>query len=591
MEGQTILQVARANGIHIPTLCYLEGLTPWGGCRMCIVEVKGSTKLVTSCSAPAVDGMEVVANSERLTLLRKRTLELLFTEGNHVCPICPYNKGDCELQQAGYAHGITGVTYSYLYPAKPVDLSGRYFGMDHNRCILCGRCIRTCDEVEGVHTLDYGHRGIKNRVVADMGKPFGDSTTCTECGACVANCPTGALFDKMAAFRGSLSACTQVRTTCIECPVGCGLRVFLKDARVINVFGDPASPVNLGHLCVKGRYHTWAEPRQRVMQPLVRRNGAFEPVSWDQAVEIVRELYRATGKQGRALLIGPRLTEEAAVAIGRYADRFAAVGTAVSRNEGGFLAVASYVPDAMEKIRTADTIIVVGAQPSRDNGVVAAGIRVAVRHRGAKLLIFHARRSDLNQLATVCANVVSLERAFWKEVAKTIKDATRVVVVYGPEAVTPVGLTVLDKLTEALEVGAKRVQAVDLVPLPRSANALRLRELGFEPVDDLTVFIGRHAPGLVHFVLSDDPNGGAQLLEERGLTELLKQVGALVVQSAYRSALTDLARVVLPAPIWSEKSGTVTNIEGRKLQLQPVLQPPSGVQPDELVLGEILRDM
>ncbi len=245
-QGQTILQVAGANGIKIPTLCYLKKLSPWGGCRMCIVEIQGSPKVVPACATPATDGSTVITNSERLQGLRRLTLELLFSERNHFCPICPMNKGDCDLQQQAYGFGIDSIRYPYLYPALPVDVSGQYFGLDHNRCILCTRCVRTCDEIEGVHTLDISNRGVRNRVVIDLNVMFGASTTCTSCGACVAACPTGALFDKSAAFHGPLSRCQQVRTTCTECPVGCGLVVYTKDNRIVDVFGDTESPVEPG---------------------------------------------------------------------------------------------------------------------------------------------------------------------------------------------------------------------------------------------------------------------------------------------------------------------------------------------------------
>jgi bidirectional [NiFe] hydrogenase diaphorase subunit len=200
-EGQTILEIARENGVPIPTLCYMKHLSPWGGCRLCIVEVGNNAKrVVPACSTPAADGSEVVANSERLRQLRRATLELLFSERNHVCPVCPYNKGDCGLQHQAYVHGIETIRFPYLYPALPVDLSAKYFGLDHNRCILCTRCVRTCEEVEGVHTLDVSHRGSHNRIVVDLGATFGTSDTCTSCGSCSAvRWPVAKLFAPPAA--------------------------------------------------------------------------------------------------------------------------------------------------------------------------------------------------------------------------------------------------------------------------------------------------------------------------------------------------------------------------------------------------------
>jgi len=588
-EGQTILQIARANGINIPTLCYLEGLTPWGGCRLCVVEVAGNQKLVTSCATPATDGMVITAFSERLTLLRKRILELLFSEGNHICPICPYNKGDCTLQQRGYEHGITGVSYSYLYPARPVDLTGKYFGLDHNRCILCGRCVRTCDEIEGVHALDFGNRGIRNQIVVDLGKTFGESVSCTNCGACVANCPTGALFDKAAAFQAPLVSCQKVVTICPECPLGCGLVVYTRDNRIVNVFGNKESRINGGHLCVKGRYWTWAEPRNRIKQPLVKLNGSFEVVGWEKAFEILRDLYKAVPRERRILLISPRLSNEFGAALREITSEFKVVGVIGARNEGGLVGTAELQPDAISFLEQADAIVIVGAQPVRDNGVLAAKIRVAVRHRGAKLLLFNCRRSDLDQWANISAPLVSVDRAFWKNVAKTISGVKRVVIIYGPEAITPIGLTVFEKLSEVVESSLKRGEWVKSIPLPRSTNILGLASHGYPVVDDLTAFIEGVSPDLVHLVVSDEPHGGVQWLEERGLVDLLKKVGAIIVQGAYESTLTELARVVLPTPIWAERSGTYTSFEGKHLKAERVLPLPSGVKLEEEVLKAIFQ--
>ncbi|NQU10719.1 (2Fe-2S)-binding protein, partial [bacterium] len=405
-EGRTILEIARAHDIAIPTLCYLKNLTPWGGCRLCICEVAGSPKVVAACSTPAVDGSVVTTNSERLVRLRRQTLELLFSERNHICPICPSNKGDCGLQHQGYLHGIDAISVPYLYPAQPVDLTGRYFGLDHNRCILCTRCVRTCDEIEGVHTLDIHQRGINNHVIVDGLVDFGRSETCTQCGACVASCPTGALFDKQAAFLGQLTKCEQVRTTCNECPVGCGLIAHVRDGRVVNVLGDPDSPFSRGHLCVRGRYHTWAEPRRRITQPLVRRNGELMPVDWDAALAHLGRLRTEIPDFERGLLASPRLTRETFQVLEQVKDEFSRAAVLVAPNEAALCQAALNAPGELGDLDDADAVIVLGAQPSRDNGVVAARIRVAARKRGAKLIVLGCRKSDLDYYAHIVAHEV-----------------------------------------------------------------------------------------------------------------------------------------------------------------------------------------
>lgn len=194
-EGQTILQVARENGIDIPTLCYLEGLGIWGACRLCLVEVAGQRKMMAACATRATDGMDVTTNTPKLQAYRKMIVEFLFSERNHVCSVCVSN-GHCELQAMAQKLGVDHVHVPYRYPKLEVDSSHDRFRLDHNRCILCTRCIRVCGEIEGAHTKDLMGRGINARIINDLKEPWGEATTCTSCGKCVHVCPTGALTEK-----------------------------------------------------------------------------------------------------------------------------------------------------------------------------------------------------------------------------------------------------------------------------------------------------------------------------------------------------------------------------------------------------------
>jgi bidirectional [NiFe] hydrogenase diaphorase subunit len=192
--GQTILEVARENDINIPTLCNLEGLSNVGACRLCLVEIKGSNKLLPACVANIHEGMEVTTNSERLKKHRRVILELLFAERNHICAVCVSN-GHCELQALAQEQGVTHISLPYRNPALSVDASHERFTADHNRCILCSRCVRVCAEIEGAHIWDVMGRGIDSIVITDLHEDWG-SSACTRCGKCVQCCPTGALFDK-----------------------------------------------------------------------------------------------------------------------------------------------------------------------------------------------------------------------------------------------------------------------------------------------------------------------------------------------------------------------------------------------------------
>lgn len=194
-EDQTILEVAQEHDIYIPTLCHVDGLSEVGACRVCLVEVKGNPKLLPACVTKVQEGMEVFVNTERLRNYRKIIVEMLFSERNHICSVCVTN-GHCELQTLAQYLGITHITVPYRHPRLLVDASHQRYILDHNRCILCNRCVRVCDEIEGAHTWDVTGRGAGTKVITDLSRPWGESDTCTACGKCVHVCPTGALFEK-----------------------------------------------------------------------------------------------------------------------------------------------------------------------------------------------------------------------------------------------------------------------------------------------------------------------------------------------------------------------------------------------------------
>ena len=314
-SGQTIYEVAKENGISIPVLCHQEQLKPVGACRICVVEVEKARSLVASCVMPAENGMVVHTSTDRVINSRKLTVELLMTQGHHNCITCE-SSGNCVLQDLAYALGIEIPRFQESEEVKELEQDNQMIIRDMNKCVLCGLCVRACNEIQVNNAIDYSGRGP----TATVGPPFGlryEYSDCVFCGECVRICPVGALIEKQGRFQGRGDDLEKVRTTCVYCGVGCQMDINTKDNRIVKVTTprEGAPPPNFGSLCIKGRFgYDFVDHPDRLTTPLIRKNGKLKETSWAEATSYIAEklssIKKEHGPDSIAGLASARCTNE-----------------------------------------------------------------------------------------------------------------------------------------------------------------------------------------------------------------------------------------------------------------------------------------
>lgn len=304
--GATILEVARENGIKIPTLCYHRKITPTGSCRVCVVEVKGQRKLQPACAMPAQDGMVVLTNTPQVMDARRVVVNLLLSSGEHNCLYCEQN-GQCELQNIVYDLGIEKPAYIVDSPKVEIDNSSEMIVFDRRKCVLCGRCVEACNKVVVNEVLSMAGRGLKTRVVYDLDRAMADST-CVQCGECSQICPVGAIIDKRSRGKGRAWELEIVESVCPYCGVGCklALHVDRRKNEIVRITGVEDGPANNGMLCIKGRYgFDFVASPERLTTPLIKEKGAFRKASWDEAIGLaVKRFGEIKDKKGADSLGG-----------------------------------------------------------------------------------------------------------------------------------------------------------------------------------------------------------------------------------------------------------------------------------------------
>lgn len=592
-EGTTVMRAAEAAGIAIPKLCDHKELTPYGGCRLCLVEVEGARTLQPSCTLPAGDKMVVWTNTPQVREARRFVLSLIFSERNHFCMYCPVSGGDCELQNSAYAEGMTHWPLPPNWQPYPVDASHKDFMLDNNRCILCRRCIRACGELVGNFTLGVEERGARTMVMADLGAPLGEST-CISCGTCIQVCPTGALIDRASAYRGREKDSQKTASICAGCSVGCGVVMVTRDNNLLRIDGDWDAPVNRGLLCELGRFRPLDDPGERILTPLVKKDGALRAATWEEAIAVAAAKLRPlAGRNGGgiAAIASPRLTAEALCAFSElFGDKLGSAQLATTDEPA-----AARMPStgALADLNDADCVVTVGADLVASHQVAGFLVKRSLP-KGTRLVVVDAGENAMKPLADCViapkqgaeagaiaalvaaikgqpAEALSAQSGVAADVvagaASILSAARRVVIVAGP----------LKHLSGALSdlagaTGAKIVSVYGKANT-RAAAAYKL-DSEFEPRGKQALFLA--------------------LGDEKPSQKLVQQAqGApfVVAQAAWASQVTAAADVVFPVEMWAEQEGHFVNVEGRVQEARRALTPPDDVWSNVRVLQTLAQQM
>ncbi|NTU43056.1 MAG: molybdopterin-dependent oxidoreductase [Nitrospirales bacterium] len=647
--GTTILEASLKNGIYIPTMCYDKRLKPYGGCRLCVVEVEGQPKLLASCSTPAEEGMIVETETPRIAKARKTVLELLLVHHPLDCPVCD-KAGECDLQDLAFKYGPSQSRFLAVRKHAPERTDSPIVESNPNRCILCGKCVRVCSEHQGASAISIIGKGFTSKI----SPPFEETLDCEFCGQCIDACPVGALGSKSYRFRSRVWFMDEFATLCPYCGCGCTTNVGIQEGKIIRARGKEGVGINDGNLCSKGRYgfdYIYSENRLRT--PLIRKNGDLTPASWQEALEYVIKgldaVRTAHGPEAIGAIGSQRCTMEDNFMLQRFMRDVMGTDNVDSAARFGY----AKAHDAMQRVLGAAHPIGWDA-PSKANFILVVesditstlpvwGLNfIKARNNGAKLVIADHKETKLARQSSQWLRIRpgsgdALLRGMMKIIVEEgLSDPKRISGIKSAESflkglkeldqqdvekITGLSWTEIGSLARSYASSDGRLVAVtsnasentkgistflsaaSLVLLmgddPGSlqvpaeySNTLGAWAAGVRPLSgglDAEEMIYGSMPVKGLYIMGENPL--VTFPDAAGVERALKGMELLVVQDIFLTETAKLAHVVLPACSWGEKEGEFMAATGIVQQMPKLLPETGQAIPDWKIFRNMARLM
>jgi len=647
----TIYDAAKLNGIKIPILCHDKKLKPFGACRMCLVEVEQMKgRQIPACTTPVTEGMIIRTSTPDIVKARKMVLELLLLNHPIDCPVCD-KAGDCDLQNLTYEYQVDANRFTDEKFHHEIDYTNPLIERDMNRCVLCGKCARICDEIVSFGALTFIDRGIETKI----GCEFEGALNCEFCGSCVSVCPVGSLLARPFKFKARFWSLTKQKTVCGYCGTGCNLTLGVKDNKVLTTLYDENQGFHNGQLCVRGRFgYQFINSDKRLTKPLLRRNGRLEEAGWDEALAAVADHLKGAGAASAAIATA-RLTNEELVLFKQLMETAGSknydhsAGYAHGALTEGFARSfgASASPSTILDIQKSDLLLVIKTDAYETHPVVGFEINMAVKNKGVQLRILSDKTGKLSKLpgAKTLVHTPGSEIALINSLAKVILDnkladasaaslpgyaeLQKALADFTPDAVSgQCGLSA-DDIKQLAEAYAKAEKALILFPVGQAypghnaalANAvanlaLLAGKLGKEGSGVLCLSEKNNSQGAVDMgfhaasggldagqIIDGCASGSIKTLFIAGENPLvsypdhakikaaLDKVEFLVVSEMFLTETAAMADVVLPVCSFAEKEGTFTATDRRVQHIRPAIRKTGQIRSDFEIFGALIEKL